>query len=59
VKITGRELARRTGINASHIARVLRGERGMSLRTANRIADALGLSIGQFNVRYQAAVAVA
>jgi hypothetical protein len=29
----------------------------MSLRTANRIAEALGLSIGQFNVRYQAAVA--
>jgi len=39
------QLARESGVAESVLSRLMSGERGVSVRTAERIADALGLEI--------------
>lgn len=38
-------IAKESGINASQLARLVSGERGLSLETAERLAEYLGLEI--------------
>ena len=38
-------IAKDSGINASQLSRLVRGERGLNLETAERLADYLGLEI--------------
>lgn len=40
-----RRVSRRTGITPSHISRALRGERGLSTRTAQLLASELGVTV--------------
>jgi len=39
------EVARRAGIDVGQVSRFLRGERGMTLATAAKVADVLGLDL--------------
>ena len=39
------ELARQTGLSEGQISRFLKGERGLSLESIDRMMDALGLEI--------------
>jgi transcriptional regulator with XRE-family HTH domain len=43
--LTQRELSRVTGIDETLISRFVRGQRGMSFETIDRLMDALGLEI--------------
>lgn len=47
-KLTQAELAARLGVAQPHVARWLNGGREPSWSTVCRIADALGVSVGQF-----------
>lgn len=47
--VTQGEIARGTGLSVSHVCKVLGGKRGMSMRTAEKIAGYLGMSIEQLN----------
>ena len=45
-EISERRLARLAGFSQPHVHNVLRGERGMTPSTADRLLDALGLTVG-------------
>lgn len=38
-------IARKTGISSTHISRVLRGKVGITFKYANKIADAVGVTV--------------
>lgn len=38
-------IARKAGLHPSHVSRVVRGVRGVSMRIAERIADAAGVTL--------------
>lgn len=47
-------IAHSTGLSASYVSRIFDGTRNPSLMTAERIADHLGISVGEFYAELQA-----
>lgn len=47
IDLSGKELAKRTGLSPSAITRIEKDQRGISLQTAQKIAKALGLRLSQ------------
>ncbi len=47
IDLSGKDLAKRTGLSPSAITRIEKDQRGISLQTAQKIAKALGLRLSQ------------
>ncbi len=47
------EITRQTGIDHSQLSRFMRGERGLSITTAERVAAVVGLELKRFKSKAQ------